>query len=260
MKKEIVIIKLGGSIITDKTTPYIANLPAIRALAKEIRNANIPVLIVHGQGSFAHTSAKEYGGKKGYQNRWGIAKVARDAMEMNRIVMDQLLEASLPAISFRPNSLFMAEEGELEAQNIAPVLEALRQDLIPVLYGDVIMDSKFKTTIFSGEKSARMLIDFISPKFGIKYIVQVGVTNGVLDKSGQTIPLLTTNTFDYIKKDISVSDAVDVTGGMIHKVEESLRIAERNISTYIINGTIKNELFHLLKNRQSIYMTKIANV
>jgi isopentenyl phosphate kinase len=260
MEKEIIIIKLGGSIITDKNSAYTANLTAIRNLARQIQVSGKKVVIVHGQGSFAHTSASEYGGKKGYQNRWGIAKVARDAMEMNRIVMDQLLEAQLPAISFRPNSLFMANEGELEAQNIEPVKEALRQGLIPVLYGDVIMDNKFMTTIFSGEKSIKLLVDFLSPEFKIKYIVQVGSTNGVLDKRGETIPKITVGTYEMVKKDISVSENTDVTGGMLHKVEESILISEQNISTYIINGTAKNELINILKDKPSSIMTKISNI
>lgn len=260
MKKQIVIIKLGGSIITDKTKPYTPNMSAIKRLAREVKSSGVPVIIIHGQGSFAHTSAKKYGGMKGYKSRWGIAKVARDAMEMNRIVIDELLNEKIPAISFRPNSLFLAKSGKLIKQNLEPVFQALEQGLTPVLYGDVIMDKYFKTTIFSGEKTTRFLIDFISNKYNVKYIVQVGVTDGVLDKKGKTIPILNSMIFENIKKDISGSKSNDVTGGMMHKVGESLEIAKHNIPTYIINGARKNTLLNLLKNKHTNYMTIITNI
>jgi isopentenyl phosphate kinase len=259
-KTDIAIIKLGGSIITDKTKPYTPNLPVIKRLAREIKKADVSVVLIHGQGSFAHTSAKKYGGIKGYKSRWGIAKVARDAMEINRIVMDVFIETKLPAISFRPNSLFLAKSGKLINQNLEPVFQALEQGLMPVLYGDVIMDTSFKTTIFSGEKITRFLINFLSNKYNVKYIVQVGVTDGVLDENGKTIPKLNSKTFENIKKDIYSSKSNDVTGGMMHKVKESLEIAKQKISTYIINGTRSNELLNLLKNKKTNHMTTITNI
>ena len=188
MKKRVTIVKLGGSIITDKTKPYTPNLITLKRLAHEIKKAGVPVVVVHGQGSFAHTSAKKYGGKKGYKNTLGIAKVFLDAMEMNRVVMQELLKAKIPAVSFRPNSLFLSQSGALKKSNLEPVLEAFSQGLVPVLYGDVIMDTSWQTTIFSGEVSTRHLVLFLArQKLNIKEIIQVGITDGVYDELGKTI-------------------------------------------------------------------------
>lgn len=258
MKKKVVIIKLGGSIITDKSKPYTANIQVIKRLAREIKKADVPVIIIHGQGSFAHTSAKKYGGMKGYKSLWGIAKVMRDAMEMNRIVMDELLNAKLPAISFRPNSLFFAESGKMKKNNLATVLEALEQGLIPVIYGDVILDKKWKTTIFSGETVTRHLVNFlVKNKIKIKKVVQVGVTDGAYDDEGKTIEEITASTFQNIKKHLFATKTTDVTGGMQHKVEEAIRLAKIGIPTIILNGNRKNELLHTLKGAKSKYQTKI---
>lgn len=247
MKKQVVIIKLGGSIITDKTKPYTPNMPAIKRLAREIKSSGVPAVIIHGQGSFAHTSAKKYGGMKGYRSRWGIAKVARDAMEMNRIVMDELLNAKIPAISFRPNSLFLAENGKMKTHNLESVLEALNQGLIPVLYGDVIMDKTLKTTIFSGETTTYHLVNFLMKKgINVDKIIQVGVTNGVYDSKGKTIEEITSNNYEEIKKHLFESKTTDVTGGMQHKIESAIVIAKKDIRTYIINGTVKNNLYNVL--------------
>src|SRR5690606_3594630 len=163
-QKKIVIIKLGGSVITDKSTPYSANTDVIQRLAREIKKSHVKVLIVHGQGSFAHTSAKKYGGKKGYLSLFGIANVFKDAMEMNRIVMDCLLSEKIPAVSFRPNSLFVSSLGKMQKHNLEAILAALEQGMVPVLYGDVIMDKKWKTTIFSGETSTAYITDYLMDK------------------------------------------------------------------------------------------------
>ncbi|OIP57930.1 MAG: hypothetical protein COX79_02945 [Candidatus Levybacteria bacterium CG_4_10_14_0_2_um_filter_36_16] len=254
----ITIIKFGGSIITDKSKPYTPNLPIIKRLISEIKKVGIPVIVVHGQGSFAHTSAKKYGGKKGYSSLWGIAKVFRDAMEMNRIVMDAFMDAKLPAVSFRPNSLFMAKSGKIFTHNLEVISEALRQGLTPVLYGDVIMDKTWKTTIFSGETSTYHLVNFLSKKkIKVDKIIQVGATDGIYDNNNKTIRNITTNNYEEIKNYLFEAKTTDVTGGMRHKVEEAILVAKKGVATYIINGSRKGELSKLLMSKSTQLMTCI---
>jgi isopentenyl phosphate kinase len=256
MKKQLIILKLGGSIITDKTRPYTPNLAALKRLSREIKLADVPVVVVHGQGSFAHTSAKKYGGKKGYKNLLGVVKVFSDAMEMNSVVMAELLKAKIPAVSFRPNSLFLSQSGVIKKSNLEPVLEALKQGIVPVLYGDVIMDTTWLTTIFSGEVSTRHLALFLArQKISIKEIIQVGVTDGVYDTKGKTIRQISALTYASIKKHLFPSKTTDVTGGMMHKVEEAITLAKLGIPTIILNGTRKNELYQTLKGKNSRFVT-----
>lgn len=257
-KHSYVIIKLGGSLITDKTKPYTANFPVIKRLVREIIGANVHVIIIHGQGSFAHTSAKKYGGKKGYESLLGVATVFKDVMQINSIVMDELIKVKLPAVSFRPNSLFIANKGKMAFHNLEVIVEALKQGLIPVLYGDVILDKVWKTTIFSGETTTAYLVAYLQQRnMKISKIVQAGITDGVYDKEGKTIEEITLDNYKSIKKSISGSVSVDVTGGMLHKVEESLKVAKISIPTFIINGNRKNELKNILMNRQSKFTTAI---
>lgn len=249
-KKNITIVKLGGSIITDKSKPYKANFLEIKRLVSEIKRAGVPIILIHGGGSFAHTSAKKYGGKKGYTSLWGVAKVARDAQALDQIIIDELIDQKLPAIAFKPNSLFTASNGKMVASNLEPVLIALNQGLIPVLHGDVIMDRKWKTTIFSGETSTSHLVDFLKKrKINIGKIIQVGTTDGVYDMEGVTIARITKGSFNQIKKNLFELKTADVTGGMMHKVEVAQIIAKKGVQTYIINGTSKNSLYKSLLDR-----------
>src|SRR5580658_1653763 len=131
-------IKLGGSVITYKKSPYKANISAIENIARSLKKAKTPLLISHGSGSFGHTSASIYGGMNGYVSKEGIAKVCIDAMEINRIVMEIFLKEGIPAISFSPRSFFLSVKGKKQESFFGPVEQALAQGLTPVVYGDVI--------------------------------------------------------------------------------------------------------------------------
>ncbi len=246
--KTIILLKLGGSIITHKNIPYKARPDIIRKLAKELKKVtHTSLVLAHGAGSFAHTSAKEFGGKKGYKSKWGIAKVARDAMEINRIVMDVLIEEGIPAVSLRPMSMMMTREGKLKKDLFEIVEEVINQGLIPVVYGDVIWDKKWKSTIYSGETTLNEIGIYLSKKgFNVTRVIQVGETNGVYDDEGKTIPLINKENWKSIKRYVFNSKRIDVTGAMKHKIENALDVADKGIKTWITNGTIPNELSHAL--------------
>lgn len=252
MKNAITLIKLGGSVITNKSKEYTAKPDVIRRLAKEIKNANVPVVIAHGGGSFPHTSAKKYGGKKGYKNTWGVAKVARDAMEINRILMDIFIEEKLPVVSIRPSSLFFTKSGKISKHLFEVIPMLLSQNIIPVLYGDVIWDTDWKSTIYSGEATLNSIALYLQKNgFSILKAIQVGVTNGVYDENKKTIPEITKKNYKKFESSIFQSKNTDVTGSMQHKIESSLILAGKKIPTYIINGLVKNNLYKVLVDKHT---------
>ena len=68
--RELTFIKLGGSLITDKTRPYTPRLDVLQLLAYEILDAQratpgLPIVLGHGSGSFGHTAAKKHGTRQG---------------------------------------------------------------------------------------------------------------------------------------------------------------------------------------------------
>src|SRR3989344_5130080 len=63
--KKIILLKLGGSLITDKTKPYTARMKIVRNLAVQIKAAlrkdsKLQFIIGNGSGSFAHYPAVKY--------------------------------------------------------------------------------------------------------------------------------------------------------------------------------------------------------
>lgn len=252
-KKKLVLVKLGGSIITDKNKPYTARPDIIRKLAKELKKIerDYQIIIGHGSGSFGHTSAKKYGGNKGYKSKIGIAKVSYDVQQINLIVTKALMEEDLPVISLRPMSMILTENGEIKKNIFEIIEEMLRQDLIPVLYGDVIWDLKLKSVIYSGEKFLNRVAGYLLRKgYKIDKIIQVGQTDGVYQKNKKTLPIITKKTWPEMKKNIFRTTVGDVTGGMTHKIEDALFMADKGVKTLIINGNSSRDLINAVYNRK----------
>jgi len=241
--EELIFVKLGGSAITDKNKPFTANEKAIERLGREILSAQKKyrgkIIIVHGSGSFGHIYASKYATHKGLINRnslLGLVKTANAAVQINRITTSSLLKSGIKVVSFAPLSLISSKRQKVQKYFLHPIEACLKLAVVPVLYGDVIMDLKQGFCIFSGEKVIEVLLMDLSRKYKIKMIIQCGVTDGVYDRDGKTVPVITSNVFSNLKGSIKGSYAKDVTGGMLHKVKKSLEVAKKfGVVTEIIN-------------------------
>lgn len=233
--KGLVFVKLGGSLITDKSRPYTVRQEVIRRLAYEIRQTRQgrPLLVAHGGGSFPHVSASKYGIHRGVINdkSWeGFARVANDAATLNRIVVSELIGAGENAFSIQPSASCFAKGGRITEWYARAVETALEKGLIPVPYGDACLDEKMGCCIISTEEIFRFLAEKLKPE----RLIMAGKTEGVMDSKGLLIKEITKKNFKELEKSFRGSDGVaDVTGGMVQKVKLSL---ETGVETEIING------------------------
>lgn len=247
--KKLLLIKLGGSLITDKSRDFTARPGVIARLAGEIRTAQETfdgdLIIAHGSGSFAHTPAAKYQTQKGLLNAKsfkGLSIVADAAIQINRLVIQNFLLEKLPAVSFSPASMFLTKNQIIKSANLKPLLHALNIGYIPVLYGDIIFDEKQGFCIYSSEKTLSLLAHKLSQDYSKISLIFCGDSGGVYDADHKTIQVITPRSFSKLKKFITGSDRTDVTGGMLHKVQESLDLAKKGFSTLIINGHTPGEL------------------
>lgn len=245
MKKSIILVKLGGSLITDKTKPYTARPQVIRRLAKEIKKflkkkpATL-IILGHGSGSFGHRAVAKYR----RQGNFGAVRVQDAAAQLNRIVIKELLKIGLPVVSIAPSSFIAAENDKAAKVFLEPILLLLSQGMIPVVYGDVIWDKKLGSSIFSTEKVFSIIAESLD--YSVERVIQCGVTDGVLGRDGKTIKSITAKNFNRLKSQIGKSQGIDVTGGMLHKVEKSLDLAKMGIPSLVINGKRSGELLNAL--------------
>jgi undecaprenyl diphosphate synthase len=243
IKKPIVLVKIGGSLITDKTKPFSLKKKALTIIAQEVKASlasGTQLVVGHGAGSFAHVPAKKYGTKDGFTDGsglYGAAEVADTAAQLNRIVVAALLKAGVPAFTISPSAIMGAENQELSWLDTRSVEHTLMQGFLPVLYGDVVLDSGQGATIFSTERVLGYMGLALKEKgYQVKQVIHCGQTNGVYDAQGQTIELITPKTIKKHLRTLTGSHGADVTGGMIHKVEETLNLAEQGIPGLIIDG------------------------
>lgn len=133
MNEELVLLKLGGSLITDKTIAYTPRFEKLAQLAAQIsaaRRANpgLRLILGHGSGSFGHTAAKKHGTRSGIQpgkngsEYWdGFAEVWYQASQLNRFVMDLLHDAQVPALTLGPVAAVTASDGKLSGWDLTPL-------------------------------------------------------------------------------------------------------------------------------------------
>ncbi|MFZ6028782.1 MAG: isopentenyl phosphate kinase [Chloroflexota bacterium] len=224
-------MKLGGSLITDKTRPHTVRAGVLARLADEIaaaraQDATLALVVGHGSGSFGHVPAKKFGTRQGVENasQWhGFVEVWRQANTLNRLVMDALAQAGLPALAFSPLASVVARDGQVAAWETVPCQQALAHGLLPVIQGDVIFDTVRGGTILSTEDLFAHLSRILRPK----RILLAGIEPGVwadFPARTQTIPIITPANIRTLP--LAGSAATDVTGGMASKVQEMLSLVQ----------------------------------
>ncbi len=226
----MIFLKLGGSLITDKNRPETARTEVLDRLAREIAdgmraNPRMQLLLGHGSGSFGHHAATRYGTHQGATNHedWlGFAEVWRVANRLNRLVIDALCGAGLPAMSFPPSASGITAAGELTDLSTEPVERALAAGVLPVVAGDVAFDRRRGSTIVSTER----VFGYLAPRLRPTRLLFAGVDAGVFaDFPANTRLYPVLNEAELAHSTVSGSAATDVTGGMADKVRQAMALA-----------------------------------
>ncbi len=228
---ELIFLKLGGSLITDKDSPRTARPEILARLAEEIAAArrsrpDLMLVLGHGSGSFGHTPARKYGtrqGVRGAQEWLGFAEVWKEARALNQIVIEALVAAALPVIAIPPSAVVLARDGQPLRWDLAPLRAALDAGLVPLVNGDTIFDELRGGTILSTEDLFIYLAHHLRPA----RILLAGHEAGVwadYPARAHLIPTITPANFDSLAAQIGGSSSVDVTGGMLEKVRTMLEL------------------------------------
>jgi isopentenyl phosphate kinase len=233
MSRKLVFLKLGGSLITDKSQAHTARLDVLDRLAKEIAAArmndrDLQIVLGHGSGSFGHYPASKYHTRQGVKTaeEWaGFVEVWRDAADLNHLVLEALAKANLPALAFPPSAMLIARNGKVADWNLNTILQALDRHLLPVVYGDVVFDAELGGTILSTEDLFTHLVYHLSPT----QVLLAGIEPGVwVDFPNTTtlLPEITPGSLSQVETGLGGSAVTDVTGGMADKVRQVLCLVE----------------------------------
>lgn len=258
--KELVLVKLGGSLITDKRKPFTARLQVIKRLAKEIRAArvqkNFSLVIGHGGGSFPHQPAACFQTHKGFINKdsmKGFALVQDAASRLNRIIVKAFLDAGENAVSVQPSAGAIARGGRIVFWDLSVLKKLLEKGFTPIVYGDAAVDEKQGCAIISTEE----IFCFLAKKLGARRVVVAADVDGVFDRDPRSpnsslVKKITPKMFPAFKPFLGASAGADVTGGMLHKTERLVEIARAGIPSIIVNGLKPNRLRDALLGKKVV--------
>jgi isopentenyl phosphate kinase len=247
-----IFLKLGGSLITDKDTPYTPKKEIIRSIGGQIKKAleedqSTSLLIGHGSGSFGHAAAKAAGYTEGNRkmfNPRGFQNIWMAAQKLNRIILDEFDQLGLPVISLAPSSAVISSGKKIEAWDITPIRSALAHNLLPVVFGDTVFDREFGGVIYSTEDLFQYLADKLNPDL----ILLAGKEKGIwadFPNKGELISEISSKDFSNFQSSINTSQSVDVTGGMLKKVQIMFQIKELvpNCQIHIFSGEDADAIF-----------------
>jgi len=235
------IVKLGGSVITDKRRRFAVKRAVLKRLARELAAAEQPLVVVHGGGSFGHPLASEYGIAEGYRNErqlMGFSLTHRAMEELNAHVIKALQKVGMSAIAIQPSACAVIGDGRIKSMELEPVRKLLELGLVPVLYGDAVADRSKGMGILSGDQ----LVAYLARELGASRVILgvdvdgVYVTGSKGDTRAKLVRKITPSDWAKLETSFGAPKGKDVTGGMANKVREMLALAERGVEVEVVNA------------------------
>lgn len=259
MTEDLIFLKLGGSLITDKSRPNTALKEMISELAVVIKLAtekypNKKWILGHGSGSFGHNAANKYATQDGVRTpaEWiGFLEVWNAAQTLHITMMSNFTEVTLPVISFQPSAAITADKKRIVNWNLEPITSSLVNGFIPVVYGDVAFDKTLGGTILSTED----LFVYLAERMMPKSILIAGMEEGVYSDyptCHTVIPKLSPVNINEYKETLNGSGNIDVTGGMRSKVLLMLNLVKNDPSlrVHIFSGKDPKNIIRILDGDQ----------
>jgi isopentenyl phosphate kinase len=223
-----VMLKLGGSVITDKAGNDAVDLHRLAVIATALKESDFSGYIVHGAGSCGHPEAHRYHLDRGADrsNAVGIGVTHRAVSGLNRAVVEALQNEGIDAIGVHLLDSCLADDGRLVSAPVELLQRLTALGITPVLHGDVVLDRSRGACIISGDQ----VISVLAPQLQVGRVGLATDVPGVLSE-GQVIRTITPS--DAAGLSIGISSSVDVTGGMQGKIRELVALASAGVESHI---------------------------
>ncbi len=243
MPRPVVVIKLGGSALTDKSRIYTPRASIITRAAKQVATIakGSSVVIVHGAGGYGHIPAKKFDLARGFRTEKQLAAVAETKLkllEWETILQEIFIEEGVRLVPFVASSFVTARNGRIVSANITPFIGWLRLGMVPSVGGDIVPDSEMGFSIISGDQLAVHISQRLRARrliFGID-VDGIFDSNPKTDRNARLLTALTPRAAMRLAESMTVTEP-DVTGGMAGKIREAVSAVKKGIPTYFVNLT-----------------------
>ncbi len=224
----MILIKLGGSVITNKERPISPRISAIDKIARHLKKIHEPFIVVHGGGSFGHYWSIKYDmhARPAKYDLRGVSIVKNSMIELNKIVLDCFVKNGLAPYCLPPTD-FMSKDKPIPSK-VKEIKKIAESGLIPVTYGDALWYGAKKSYILSGDRIMSILAKSLRPRLAVFVLGVDGLYSDFKTKK-----LI----YEMKGNQVSIQEiSMDVTGGMKRKVQEATRISKMGLEVFFANG------------------------
>jgi len=251
----MIIIKIGGSVITDKSKENSFKQKTMDKLSEVIKKSKSEILLVHGAGSYGHILAKKHSLNNGYKNKnqiLGFSQTHMMVQKLNTMVLESLQKNGINAVSIPPHSTLILNDHCLDEINYDIFEKYLKTGFTPVCFGDVVLDKKLGFSICSGDLLVEIFAERFKPEKVVFVIDEDGLytSNPKEDKHAKLLNKTTVEEFQKLTTKIDLH--ADVTGGMAGKINTIKNISKIGVDTFLVNGNKPDRLYQVLTGQNTL--------
>lgn len=243
----LTILKIGGSVATYKNHERLSvRISLMRKVAQtlqsSLREKPCRLILIHGSGSAGHRLAHDFDLKHGTGNDPEKIKAAllsqRANQRLNATLADICVNAGLPVVPVHSASIIIQNDTVLERFSTDTIAHTLTRGQIPLLYGEMVPDTKLNFSVCSGDTIAT----FLARQFSAERICFASDIDGIFTEDPHRFPeasLIEHLDFDQLGAQSGISDShsVDVTGGLGGKLEKLVPLRHSSVqSVEVFNG------------------------
>ncbi len=263
MEKALTVIKLGGSLLTDKSKPYEARESIVRSAAREIKSCMDEgliesLVIVHGVGSFGHPPVLEYKLHKGYtgpEQFIPLSKTQRVVNEFRHMLTKEFQEAGIPVNLLHPSSMVVADKMRIVKTFFEPIEGWVSLGMVPLLGGDLLYDAAMGFSVGSGD----LLAVELARQLEAKRLIYAMDVSGLYDDNPQTnadaklmerLTLTQLNNILMAMEQKGTGDASGAMKGKLYSINTASDLIADGLDVALVSMMNEGNLSALLRGKE----------
>ncbi len=233
-----IVVKIGGSLVTNKAGYCELNSERTIALGREIAALDPALrqrlIVLLGGGSFSHGIALKYGlvNVRPETVRADFSRITIGMFHMMSMIADLWRDVGVNVYPIQTATAVRLDGGEprLLAHQFST---SMAHQLVPMATGDVALLPDRSSCLLSAD----WLPVLLAREIRIAGVVFMTDVPGIIDRtSGNSIPTVALRSPDVARASVAGSSNPDVSGGMAGKLEAALALAALGISSRIVDG------------------------
>ncbi|MEM2142212.1 MAG: isopentenyl phosphate kinase [Candidatus Thorarchaeota archaeon] len=265
---DLTVLKIGGSLLTDKTRDEGLRPHILDSLAEELRQCLDDgllesIVIVHGVGSFGHPLVMRHGlhrGLVGHHQLLPMSIVQSRVNELRAALVRSLQDHGIPACLLHPSSMAVSDGGAISRFFVEPLQGFLGMGMVPVLGGDMLVDTKTGISVCSGDQLAVLIARWMHAGRLIFACDVSGVytADPKLDSQARLLPEIDLSQLDRLPVPDESSDASGRMCGKLRSISTVADLIREGLEVCLLSMLQRGNLRALLSGAQ-VECTRIVS-